>query len=329
MRRLTRVELRRLFSRRLTFAAGIGVLVALGFILFGVVQEARPLSPAEQQTVQRQFQAAHADWAAHADQMRTDCLANQADARTRDPKADLGCGNLEPRLANFGKPQAVFTEVMPSVLGAVAYLLAFAAFLVGATFVGAELTSGAMSTWLTFEPRRLRVYTSKLLAAGLGVLPAAAAALLLVLAAGWLIVAHYGTTAGTTASTWGALGAVAGRALALAGAAAVAGGAIGLLVRHTAAALGLAMGYLVLVEGIFAHQLRDVRPWLMQINIESWVHHGAAYSVNRCQVIADGSYTCEGVMRQVSFGHSTAYLAVLLAVALTGTALVFRRRDLS
>lgn len=66
--------------------------------------------------------------------------------------------------------QGLDAEIMPGLVQGSSYVLAFAAFLIGASFVGAEFSSGAIGNWLTFEPRRLRVYGSKLLAAATGLL---------------------------------------------------------------------------------------------------------------------------------------------------------------
>ena len=41
-------------------------------------------------------------------------------------------------------------------------LLALAALVLGAGFAASEFSTGSIGTWLTFEPRRLRVYGSKL-----------------------------------------------------------------------------------------------------------------------------------------------------------------------
>ena len=40
----------------------------------------------------------------------------------------------------------------------------FAAFLVGASFIGAEYSTGSLANWLTFVPQRLKVYGSKVIA---------------------------------------------------------------------------------------------------------------------------------------------------------------------
>ena len=189
MMRLTKVELRRLFSRRLTTIAMLGALVVTGVMLFGSFQEAKPLSAQEQATQQAQFDQARKDWDANGEQQIQDCLKQQAETQKTDPKADFACSQMEPNLANWGKPQAKFAEMMPGTLLAGSLLLTFVGFVVGASFVAAEFSSGSMGNWLTFEPRRMRVYASKLAAAGLGLIPVTVALLGLLTAGVWLIVA--------------------------------------------------------------------------------------------------------------------------------------------
>jgi ABC-2 type transport system permease protein len=128
---------------------------------------------------------------------------------------------------------------------------------------------------------------------------------------------------------WGALGEMGARSLALALAAAVAGAAIGVLVRRTVAVLGIAIGYLVLVEGVFGQALQGARPWLLQLNVNAWLQHDARYLINSCSTDPQGNYGCQGVEKILTFGHSSAYLGLLLVFVVGLAALVFRRRDVS
>jgi ABC-2 type transport system permease protein len=330
MIRLTKVELRRLLSRRLTFIAVLGALAITGLMLFTAVEQAKPLSAEVLASQQAGLEQAQREWKVSGEEQVKGCLEMQADTRKSDPNANAGCDQLEPKLENMGgKPVAKFNEMMPQLMVGGAYLLAFVGFVVGAGFVSAEFSSGSMANWLTFEPRRLRVYTSKLAAAGLGLIPVMAAVLGLLTAGVWLIVDHYASTAGTTAKVWGDLGGMAGRSVALAAAAAVLGAASGVLLRHTAAVLGIAIGYLVLVEGIFGQALQGARPWLLQLNFQGWLQHGTTYSVQSCTTDALGNYGCQGVERFLSFGYSAAYLGVLVVFVVGLAALVFRHRDVS
>jgi ABC-2 type transport system permease protein len=79
MMRLTKVELRRLFSRRLTSIAVLGALVITGLMLFGASQEAKPLSGAELTSQRAQFDQARKDWVANGAEQVQDCLKQQTE----------------------------------------------------------------------------------------------------------------------------------------------------------------------------------------------------------------------------------------------------------
>ena len=93
--------------------------------------------------------------------------------------------------------------------------------------------------------------------------------------------------------------------------------------------LGIAVGYLVLVEGVFGQALQGARPWLLQLNVTAWLQHGATYYIQTCKTDAQGNYNCQGVEKVLSFGHGSAYLGLLVVLTVGLAALVFRRRDVS
>lgn len=332
MIRLTKVELRRLFSRRLTAIALLGALAVVGLMLFGSYQQAKPLSGSELAQQRVMFDQAVKDWDANGAQMMKDCLAQQpptVQGPTPEGATMSDCSQMKPNWASWGKPQATFATTMPGVLRAGSYLLALVGFLIGTGFVAAEFSSGSMANWLTFEPRRSRVYASKLSAAGLGLIPVALVLLGLLTAGVWLIVGNLGTTAGTTTKVWGDLGLTGARSIALTVAAAVVGAAIGVLLRHTAAVIGIAMAYLVLIEAVFGRQLQGAQPWLLRLNFESWLTHGTKYFSEVCTTDAQGSYSCQGIEKILTFGHSATYLGIMVVLIIGLAALVFRRRDVS
>lgn len=329
MMRLTKVELRRLFARRLTSIALLGALVITGLMLFATFQQARPFSGQELTFQRAQFDQAQKRWVVDGDQQVQNCLKMQTEIRKTRPQANIGCNQLEPKWENWGKPQVQFPKIMTDLLLGWSYLLAFVGFLVGAGFVADEFSSGSMGTWLTFEPRRMRVYVSKLAAAGLGLIPVAVALLGLLTAGVWLIVGHFGSTAGTTAKVWGELGQMAGRSVALAVVAAVVGAAMGALLRHTAAVIGIAMGYFVLVDGVFRGVLQGAQPWLLRLNIEGWLQHGTSYYIQTCTTDSQGNYNCDSIEKFLTFDHSSVYLGLLVLLVVGLAALVFRRRDVN
>lgn len=330
MMRLTKVELRRLFSRRLTSLALLGALAVTGLILSDAYQQAKPLSGQQLAFQNAQFDQAHQSWEANGVQQRKECLTQQAIAQKSDPNLNYRCNDLEPKWENWGKPKVKFGELMHSILLGWSYLIAFICFLIGAGFTAAEFSSGSMGNWLTFEPRRMRVYASKLAAVGLGLVPAMLALLGLLIGGVWLITAHYGSTAGTTSKIWTDLSFMAGRSLILAVVAAVVGAAMGTLLRHTAAVIGIALGYLVLVEAIFGHLLqRSAQPWLLRINMEGWLQHGTQYYIQTCKTDSQGNYRCDSVEKLLGFGHISAYLGLLVVLVVGLSAVVFQRRDVN
>ena len=329
MMRLTKVELRRLYSRRLTFIALLGALAIIGLMLFSTFQQAKPLSGPQLAAQRVQFEQMRADWVANGAQHVQECLKSQAEAQKTNAKANYRCDQMEPKWANWGKPKPQFADLMQTVLLGGSYLLAFIGFLIGAGFVAAEFSSGSMANWLTFEPRRMRVYFSKLVAAGLGLIPVVVALIALLTGGVWLIVGRFGSTADVTGKVWRDSGEMAARSLVLVIAGAVAGAAMGALLRHTAAVIGIAMGYLVLVEGVFGHVLQSAQPWLLRLNFDGWLQHGSKYFINKCTTDSRGGYNCVGVEKLVSFGHSSAYLGLLVALLVGVAALAFRRRDVS
>lgn len=318
MTRLVVVELRRLLARRLILFAAIGVLVIIGITAFSANDQVYQLTPARVAQVK-------------AEQLQP-CLDSQAQARQTDPTADFHCTEI----GQFGNPGAVsstFATVATTSVSSMAYFLIFVAFLVGVSFVAAEFSSGAISTWLTYEPRRGRVYASKLVAVGTGVLLVAVVAVALVVVAVYLIARSnqiVGTTSGDPGR--GLLG-TAVRTIAVVGIAGVLGAVVAALLRHTAAALGLAIGYLVVIEGLVLDALRtgvpESRPWLIFYNVQAWLQGGLPNyrAFDQPQVCApDGS--CQ-LPELISTAHAGIYLLVLSVVLVAVGGAVFRRRDIN
>ncbi|NNG18454.1 hypothetical protein HJ590_02480 [Naumannella sp. ID2617S] len=116
-------------------------------------------------------------------------------------------------------------------------------FFSAASYIGSEQSSGALGTWLTFNPRRMRVYAAKLLTI---TVPTAALTLISTLAGvGWAVL-----TTRQRSSRDGLVLELVGmslRAVLVAAGFAVLGFVIALIGRSTLSALGVLVGYLVLV----------------------------------------------------------------------------------
>lgn len=108
---------------------------------------------------------------------------------------------------------------------------------------------------------------------------------------------------------------------------------LGTLLRHTAAALGVAIGYLALVEGVLLETLRttvpEPRPWLIYPNVIAWLQGGLRDDRSFEQ---SGVCTPDGVCNPpelISTTHASIYLLVLSVVLVAVGGAVFRRRDIS
>src|SRR4051794_451078 len=254
--RLLGAELVRLRSRRVALFAALVVLAAIGLFQLAVNDQVRPPSASEV-TEQRQFyEQAHRQWQQSHEAEEKACQdqgGSQAD-----------CVLPEPTPADFSLTASSFADVAPTAVQLSAYATLLAAFLVGASFIGAEYTTGSLANWLTFVPQRLRVYGSKLLAVVLVVAVGGAVSnFVMVGLVALLTRAHGGALTGLAG-----VAATAGRAIPIAVLAGVAGFVLALVTRHTVAALGIALGYVVVaavLSGIAsdaAGPLAWLAPWV-------------------------------------------------------------------
>ncbi|WP_152189019.1 ABC transporter permease subunit [Georgenia satyanarayanai] len=327
MMRLLRVELRRLFSRRLVVLTMLGALAASLLVLWAAWESSQPMSDEDLALAEEMYQQDLAYWEEHGEEDKAQCLEDEAaEADRLGEEVNYSCEDMTaPEREWYVVTAPPLEESLPSWLSAASTFLLFAVGLVGATFTAAEISTGAMGTWLSFEPRRLRVYASKVVAAALGVIPAAVLAVALVTGGSWLIADHFDLTAGMGAAQWTDTGWMALRILGLAVTGALVGAALGFLLRHTAAVLGLVVvGFIAsqMVQGLVPR----TAPWLPTTNVSGWVQHGTTYYVEECTTDASGTM-CDYTERALSFGHSVAYLLVLTAVVVALGAVVFRRRD--
>lgn len=324
--RLLRVELRRLFARRLVVLAMLGAVVVSLAMLVGVWNSTRPLSDAELAQAQQYYQDELAYWEEYGEEQVADCRAMEAEESDRLGEAiDFGCDDMEPRLEWYTHTASELHESFHFQLAAFGLLPLLAALVVGATFTAAELSTGAVSTWLSFEPRRLRVYASKVLAVAIGIVPVSVVMLGIVVVGTWAIHAQVGLADGMTAGVWTLVIETALRIGALAVLAAVMASALGILFRHSAAVLGVVIGYGVM-ETIAGQVVQPLQPWLVSTNLGGWIQGGTTYYVETCTLEAEGMM-CEYIDRALPLAHSVVYVLVLVAVVVGIGALVFRRRD--
>jgi ABC-2 type transport system permease protein len=337
---LVGVELRRLWWRRLTKVVLAGVVLFVIAMVYNAYNSSTPERLAQQldnYTVMVEDSKRQAEQMKdQLPQMIKDCQEAQQQERDRsgDQSIDFGCSTIgtvqTPTMEEMGIVVPVADTITVTAMEPLVSLLAFLVLILMGSFVAAEFTTGSMGNWLTFKPRRIQVAASKLLAATLGATAIAS------LAVGLLTI---GARMVATVNRPGSdvqlpeppplaesLGQLVLRAVVVVMLAGALGAALGLLIRHTAAVVGVLLGYVVLVEGIAVHALLQGRltPWAIVPNTYAFLRKGYEYMAETC-----ASDRCTYAPHTVSYTHGWVYLLVLGAVAVGLGVAVFRRRDVT
>ena len=318
--RLLRVELERFRSRPVVLGVLLVVLLLSGILIGSAAYATRPVSATErasaEQLLQRQQDAGRKDYQR--------CLDNPTayfgtDATTAD------CDATQPTIDWFLPRSSLDLGAEVDNRGTVVVvLLAGAAIVVGATFAGADWSSGSISNQLLFRPRRTSLWVAKAVTVVAGCAVTAA----VVLAAFWGVLGAVASARGITvpAATWTTILQTSGRGVALVAAVALGGFALTMLLRHTVATLGLLFAYAVVGEGLAASLPIDrMSQWSMAHNVLAWVHDGTLVLDTS---ICDPARECDPHYI-LSLPHAAAYLGVLLLLAVVASVLVFRRRDVA
>jgi len=319
--RLLLAELNRLRSRRFTILGLLVVALLLGAFQLQVNSAVAPPSAAAATARRANFEQARQDWQNHHREWEQECLdsGQPADQCTIGPPAE----------ADFGLVPATFREVAARSVQTAGFLTALVAFLISASYIGAEYTSGAIATWLSFVPRRGRVFASKLtVVAAFAVALSAVAGLAMLLAAAVLVAIYGGTVSGLGGLTAQVARAAAGTLIL-----AVLGFCIAMLGRHTSAALGLLLGYLLVafVRLAVLHEVgwaQRLSRWTPEGNLLAIVQRGFVYQVPVRTLTPEGM-NVGYVERTIGFGAGVGYWAMLLAVLVALSWLVFSRRDVT
>ena len=330
--RLVLVELRRYVSRSGVRWLVVGMVAIVVLTVFGAWRASRPPSEQQLADAQASYQEQLGSWQQIGEQQLAGCREQEAaeQQRTPDQTVDFGCEHMEPRLEQFLPVQATFADSATGWVGQVATFVLLLSLIVGATFVAAEFSTGAITTWLTFEPRRSRVFASKVLV--VTVATGLVALVVTALAAGacWAATAVNHSTGDIPAELWTDLGNRAGRIAAASAAAALLGAVLGFLLRHTAAAIAVVIGWFVAIDGLLVQSLLRAPRWAVTVNLQAWLDAGTSYyQEGTCDTGAAGEVVCSSGERTLSMTSGGVALLVLLVVVTAVALLVFRRRDVA
>lgn len=337
MTQLIRVELRRILSRKILHLSVVAILAVLAITFYGLWQNTRPLADYQAEATAN-FEMAHQDWESQQEggqneEMIDDCLAQQERERelSGDPSLDFGCvweePVLEQFLQDFGPPSMV--EVYRQTLVETGLLVLFLALIGGSTASAGEVGHRTLGTWLTFEPRRDRVFFSKVLASGLAGLVMAAVFIAVLLAGIPTIYRIRGVDDALSVADWGDVGWMAARLALLALVLGMVGAAAGLLLQHTGAVLGVAIGYLMVVESMVNGLFTGLIKYLLSNNIFAWLRDGHEAFTYVCTPSAEGGEMCQQKAIPISLEHGALVIAVVALVVILVSWLLFRRRDIN
>jgi hypothetical protein len=321
---LFRAEAHRFRSRR--FIRWILLLSVVGYLI------AMPLIAVTQfsktnAAVLQDAQRARDQVVAEQEQFRQQCLNDPN--RPSDVPADEVCGTKQSgsdfRVTDFiDPPPFLLADALPAGAIAVGVATAMIAFLIGATYVGAEWSSRSMVALLFWEPRRLKVMGVKL------AVTAAAAALLGVLTqeVWWgtaeIVARTRGDRDNLPADFWPDLFGQQGRAVLFVVLTGLLGFGIANLIRHTAAALGAGFVYLVIIENLVRGFFPQWQKWLLVENVNALLSRdGHLIYLYENEPFGDGVQT-----QLLSNVHGGLVLGIPTVVIVVIGVLLFKRRDL-
>lgn len=312
MMNLLRAEGMRTLARRLTWVALVITMLASCLALWTMWEAARPVSEADKAANVAMYENAMRDWEAHKTEM---CAGNEECLK-----------QTRPQLEQYGRQPVPASVVVSSMAAAGGYFGFFLAMIVAASLMAAEFMTGSLSNYLTFVPNRLKVFASKFAATVVTSLALGAVVMAFLVGGGVALSVLAGATlTGETGISEGLR--MGARGLALP----VIGGLLGMLLatilRHTAAAIGVVLGY-SFFSGIFTGAIMTLKlDWVVLLLPES----NLAAIINGRYVWYSWLMGQDEVQRQVivHWTWATAYWVVLLGLLTVVAAWLFKRRDVS
>ena len=318
---LLRAELHRFRARRflqllfVLLIVGWVVATVIGLLNFGIPTDA------DRADAQRQIDQILEQDAQYVEQCRND------PTRPDDVPVEVYCQALNPddfRVEDFVS-KAPFDFEEAGAAGAVGFGAAATviAFLIGATWIGAEWSSRSIVALLFWVPSRMRVMAAKL-----GVLVLGAALLGVLAQALWLAMAGIlraavGTDDPLPDGFWGLLFETQGRTVLLVVLAALGGFGLANLVRNTGASLGIGFVYFAIVETAIRALRPAWEPWLLTNNAAGLVSPGG-FTV----YVFDGSNFGEPEQYVITHLQGGLLLGAVVAVVVALGVVLFAKRDL-
>jgi ABC-2 type transport system permease protein len=331
-------ESRRLGKRRFIRWAAVAGLLVLAAVAAGTYLTNQKASPEVVAAARAEADRNYQENARWSEEERKRCEAARGTGDAADFPAD--CTAIQPPSRDeiqfewFMPPTFDFRAKFGGTWLTWAAIMALVAFIAGASFVGAEWSSGGMTNLLIWRPRRLQVFGAKLAALLTWITALCAVVAGLWTAAFWVIATQRGSTAGMTSGVWQSIGLTSLRGFAMVVAAAVLGFALASLGRHTAMALGAAVGAVVVIQfavGVVVElaKVRFAEAWLVPTYVTAWM--ATSYTVedhNACDN-AGFSGICEPAKLEITWQLSGALMLAAVVLLLVPALWSMRKRDIT
>ncbi|TCB99032.1 ABC transporter permease [Micromonospora zingiberis] len=335
---LFRTELRRLTKRRFTRWTTVGGLLVLALVVVGLFITNQKIGPEQWAEAKRSADQSHAEQVRWVEQERANCERAKAAGENVD-YYPADCAEIAPPAREDIRDEwylpstFIFKSSFQDMLIPLAAILAMVGFVVGASFVGAEWSTGGMMNLLLWRPKRLTVLLTKLGALLTGLLALALPASAAWFGSLWLVANWRGSTEGMTSGTWQSFLLTGLRGIVLALVAATVGFALASLGRHTAMALGGAVAVIVVGQGGLAilldmAQVRFGEAWLLPTYVYAWMTKTVTLEDWRS---CNASYTgeCNAATLDITWHHSSLLFTVGIALFLGAALWTMRRRDVT
>lgn len=331
MIRLLRVELSRLRARRAVLLLLAAAIIVPAIIAVSTVWSTRPPSEAEIASVQAQVDAETARL--RTQRTLTDCLEKpqRFGIEASSSEVQASCEEMvlpQPEWFYYYEVLDLDQERTSGSGTVVVAVLGVLMFLLGATFVGHDWSTGSIGNQLLFQPRRARVWLAKAIAVTLVSLGVAAA----VATAYWLgltLVLHLRDAPPLDGALLAALQ-QGWRGAGFAAAGGLGGYALTMLSRSTVFSLGALVAVSVAGGVLLGTIGPDDRGTLdPTINAEAIVTDGTEYYVSvpeRCYTQESLGDDCDD-QGERSLQQGLAYYGVLLGTVGLASIVSFRRRD--
>nr|MDT0660233.1 ABC transporter permease subunit [Micromonospora sp. DSM 115978] len=331
-------ELRRLVKRRFVRYMTLAGLLVLLAVVAGTFLTNEKIGADQIAAAERTAEQEYQNNLRYTEEARQDCERAKADGTATEDRYPADCADIAdpPRdafQAEWYMPATFeFKDEFGSTVTTLAAILALVGFVVGASFVGAEWSTGGMMNLLLWRPRRLQVLLTKLAALLAGLFAVTVVTAAAWTAAFWAIGSMRGTTAGMTAGTWQSFALTGLRGAVLVLIASAVGFAVASFGRHTALALGGAIGVIVVGQfglGILLSManVKFIEAWLLPTYLLAWMDKSVELeNWNACNFSMG---QCEPDKLELTWQHSSLLFGVALLISLGAATWAMRSRDIT